>query len=122
MGYKKAKLDYDEKYDSLFVFCEDEYEYKTSLELDSNIILDFSVDGVPVAFEFLNASNLFNVNKDDFSKIKSLNIKSKITKKEINITVKILISRLNKAIDTGVNRVISNNLNVPEYDSEIALA
>ena len=66
MECKKLNFDYDEKYDSLFIFCEDDYEYETSLELGSDIILDFSEEGVPVAFELFNVSNLFNVKKRSF--------------------------------------------------------
>jgi len=120
MECKKVNLDYDEKYDSLFVFCEDDYEYGTSLELGYDIILDFSVEGVPVAFEFLNASSLFNVNKEDFFNIKSLKIKSRITKDEIKIYVKGLISKMNEPITVGVDRVLSNITNIPEYDLELA--
>lgn len=121
MECKKLKFDYDEKYDSLFLFCEEDYEYDTSLELGADFIIDFSKDGFPIAFELFNASNLFNVKKSDFNNIKSLNIKSKITEKEIQVNIKILIVKMNQPINVAVDRVISNVNNIPEHCSELAL-
>lgn len=42
-------------------YCINPYEYDVSLELDN--IWDFDMNGKPVAFEFLNASKLFNLYK-----------------------------------------------------------
>ena len=59
----KVVYDYDRQGDSLFIYCVDDYEYEVSLELDNDVILDIDKEGKPVAFEFLNASKIFNLDK-----------------------------------------------------------
>ena len=56
MSNNQVVYDYDHKGDSLFIHCVNPYEYDVSLELDNDVILDFDIDGKPVAVEFLNAS------------------------------------------------------------------
>lgn len=55
--------DYDVIGDSLFFYVEEDYEYKRSVRLTDDIILDFDIDDVPVALELLNASKILKVNK-----------------------------------------------------------
>ena len=66
MSKIEVVYDYDYKNDSLFIYCEEPYEYDVSLELDNNVILDLDTTGKPVAFEFLNASKVFKINKSYF--------------------------------------------------------
>lgn len=120
MECKKVNFDYDEEYDSLFIFCEEDYEYESSIGFGADVILDFSTEGVPVAFELLNASRLFDVERGDFFNINSLNIKSKITEKEIKVQLKVLILSIDQPINVGFDRVISNITHIPENDCELA--
>ncbi len=59
----KVTYDYDRQGDSLFINRVDDYEYEVSLELDNNVILDIDKDSKPVAFEFLNVSKIFKLEK-----------------------------------------------------------
>lgn len=64
----RVEYDYDYTGDSLFIYCVNPYKYNVSLELDNDVVLDLDVCGKPVAFEFLNASKVFGLDKT-YSKI-----------------------------------------------------
>lgn len=83
MNKDKVKYDYDDNNDSLFMYCIEPYDYDVSLELDNNIILDLDIDGKPVAFEFLNASKLFKLDKNYFKNLVKICIRLDITDKLI---------------------------------------
>ena len=55
------------------------------------MILDLDVDGKPVAFEFLNASKLFKLNKNYLNDLKKINIQSTITEEAITLNVKLTV-------------------------------
>lgn len=118
----KVVYDYDHKNDSLFIYCEEPYEYDVSLELDNNVILDLDTTGKPVAFEFLNASKVFKINKSYFKSLVNINIQTEITQDIINLTVKLIVPVRNKNQVFDVNRVISNLNNIPAMESELATA
>ncbi|MEK6824196.1 MAG: DUF2283 domain-containing protein [Nanoarchaeota archaeon] len=66
------KLEYDRKIDAGYIYLVDEIkngEAVKTIELDSNIILDFNKDGRLLGIEVLNASKVLN---------KDILIKSKI--------------------------------------------
>lgn len=112
--------DYDYKNDSLFIYCVEPYDYDVSLELDNNVILDFDVDGKPVAFEFLNASKVFGLDKSSFKNLIKISIQADITVEDIslNVQLNVLIHNMNKVFD--VNRVTSNLDNIPALETELA--
>ena len=89
MANNQVGHDYDYKGDSLFVYCIDSYEYDVYLELDNDVILDLDVNGKPVAFEFLNASKIFKLDKDYFKNLIGIYIQSKITVVAINWNVRL---------------------------------
>ena len=72
----KVVYDYDHQGDSLFIYCVDDYEYEVSLELDNDVILDLDTNGKPVAFEFLNASKVFHLDKSYFKNLVKISIQS----------------------------------------------
>lgn len=123
MSENNIEFDYDRQNDSLFVYRNIDYEYNVSLELDENIILDFDKDGVPVAFEFLNATNLFNMKKTDFNNLVRLKIKIDINEDQITVSIQINVAIHNKQINHNINRVASNLQNIPmnssEFESEL---
>ncbi|MBQ9024986.1 MAG: DUF2283 domain-containing protein [Methanobrevibacter sp.] len=73
----QVEYDYDYNGDSLFIYCIDSYDYEVSIELDNDVILDFDLMGKPVAFEFLNASKIFNLDKNYFKKFNKNQYSSK---------------------------------------------
>ena len=79
-------FDYDGQGDSLFIYSVEKYEYEVSLELDNDVILDIDKDGNPVAFEFLNASKLFHLEKSYFKNLIKITVKSTVTDESIKLT------------------------------------
>ena len=93
MSNNRVEYDYDYNGDSLFIYCVNPYEYDVSLELDNDVVLDLDICGKPVAFEFLNASKVFGLDKSYF-----------------------------KNLVFDVNRITSNLNNVPEMETELVTA
>ena len=114
--------DYDIKGDSLFIYCVDSYEYEVSLELDNDVILDLDTNGKPVAFEFLNASKVFNLNKSYFNNLVKISIQADITEKSISLNVELIVPVHNKNQVFDVNRITSNLNNIPAIETELATA
>ena len=63
--YKKhpeyLNISYDDEYDTLLIYLNQDYTYLQSKELTNNIIMDIDVNKKPVAFEFLNASDIYSL-------------------------------------------------------------
>ena len=55
---------YDDIYDILFFRVIKDYNYKESIELNAETILDLDENNIPVALEILNASEVFNNPKE----------------------------------------------------------
>ena len=122
MDNNQVEYDYDYKGDSLFIYCIDSYEYDVSLELDNDVIFDLDVNGKPVAFEFLNASKVFGLDKSYFNNLVKISIQSKVTVDTISLKVQLiaLIRNKNQAFD--VNRITSNLNNVPVMETMLVSA
>lgn len=110
------KYSYDIEVDSIFIKITENYKYQESLELEDGIILDFSEEGIPVALEILDISNLFSVKKDCFNNIENINITIAITNSSIslNLLMELLID--NEKIDQPFSTVAKNIINVPEME------
>jgi uncharacterized protein YuzE len=110
------KYSYDIEVDSIFIKITENYKYQESLELEDGIILDFSEEGIPVALEILDISNLFSVKKDCFNNIENINITIAITNSSIslNLLMELLIN--NEKIDQPFSTVAKNIINVPEME------
>jgi uncharacterized protein YuzE len=79
---------YDHHFDTLGFKIKEDYKYKRTVELGSDILLDFSDDGTPVALEILEASKVLKVDKQYLAhpdKNLSLNMNININKKVINL-------------------------------------
>ena len=116
----KVVYDYDRQGDSLFIYCVDDYEYEVSLELDNDVILDIDKEGKPVAFEFLNASKIFNLDKSHFNNLTKITIQSIITVEAINLKVKLAVPVHNKTQTFGMNRITTNLNGIPKFKSQIS--
>lgn len=118
----KIVYDYDHQGDSLFIYCVDDYDYEVSLELDNDVILDIDKDGKPVAFEFLNVSKIFNLNKSHFNNLTKITIQSIITEEVINLKVQLVVPIHNKTQTFGIDRITSNLNGIPAIESELVTA
>ncbi|MBQ6099217.1 MAG: DUF2283 domain-containing protein [Methanobrevibacter sp.] len=118
----KVVYDYDRQGDSLFIYCVEDYEYEVSLELDNDVILDIDKDGKPVAFEFLNASKIFNLDKTYFNNLSKITIQSNITEEAINLKVQLIVPIHNKTQTFGMNRITTNLNGIPAMESELVTA
>ena len=122
MSKNKVKYDYDYKNDSLFIYCIEPYEYEVSLELDNNVILDLDVESKPVEFEFLNASEVFKLDKVYFKNLVKICIQSDITEEAIGLKVRLNILVHNKTQVFDVNRITSNLNNIPAMETMLVTA
>ena len=118
----KIVYDYDCYGDSLFIYCVEDYEYEVSLELDNDVILDIDKDGKPVAFEFLNASKIFKLDKSFFNNLAKINIQSVITEETINLKVQLIVPVHNKQQTFGMNRITTNLNGIPSIEAELVTA
>ncbi len=118
----KVVYDYDRQGDSLFIYCVEDYEYEVSLELDNDVILDIDKDGKPVAFEFLNASKIFNLDKSYFNNLSKITIKSNITEESINLKVQLIVPIHNEIQTFGMNRISTNLNDLPSMEDELVTA
>ena len=119
MNKNKVMFDYDYKGDSLFIYSIEPYDYEVSLELNNDVILDFDTKNQPVAFEFLNASKIFNLDKNYFKNLVKISIQSKITEECIRLKVQLyaLIHNKNQIFD--VNRITTNLNHIPNFETEL---
>ena len=110
------KYSYDIEVDSIFIKITENYKYQESLELEDGIILDFSEEGIPVALEILDISNLFSVKKDCFNNIENINITIAITNSSISLNLLIELLIDNEKIDQPFSTIAKNVINVPEME------
>lgn len=119
MNGNKVTYDYDHKEDSLFIYCVEHYEYEVSLELDNDVILDLDINGKPVAFEFLNASKVFNLEKSYFNNMVKISIQSDITEESISLKVQLIVLVHNRNQVFDVNRITSNLNHIPSMETAL---
>ncbi|WP_459538147.1 DUF2283 domain-containing protein [Methanobrevibacter sp.] len=104
------------------MYCVEDYEYEVSLELDNDVILDIDKEGKPVAFEFLNASKIFSLDKSYFKNLSKIIIQSNITEEAINLKVQLTVPVHNKTQIFGMNRITTNLNGIPAIESELVTA
>ena len=117
---KATKYDYDFQNDSVF-FYGGEKQYKSSIDLEG-IILDFSEEHYVMGIEILNASEKFKFTKADLLNIKHLDANIEINEKNIMVTMEMKISKRNKLIDSCVNALASNSMNLPSGTQAMAVS
>lgn len=114
--------DYDYQNDSLFLYITDDYEYKQSLRLDKDIILDFDQNMVPVAMEVLHASRRFNIDKIYLKNPIGLNMNIEIIADCIHIQAEFTITIRNKATSLEFTAEGENSINLPSQETHFAAA
>ena len=109
----QLKYDYDEKGDSLLICLINHDKYKVSVELDNGAILDLDINNKPFALEFLDASELFNINKSYLKDSIEITVKLKVTR--YLICLNCTVSSNNQSFN--VNAMALNSNNVPVMES-----
>lgn len=118
----KMEKDYDFQNDSLFMYITDEYEYKESIELGNNIILDFDKNDVPVAIEILDAAKVLNVEKFSLNNLKGLIMEISIEEDTITIKAEFKVVLHQMELDAPISLEVPNDLDLPQMQTEFALA
>ena len=114
--------DYDYQSDSLLLYITDDYEYKKSVRLEDDIILDFDKNDVPVALELLNASNILNVKKSSLIQPVSLNMDIGVGKDIIKLDATFSVLIHQKQIPKSLNWQISNDIKLNANEATFATA
>jgi uncharacterized protein YuzE len=103
------------------LFYSENKKYKSSIDLDG-IILDISEDNYIMSIEILDASEKFNVSKLDIRNIKHLDATIVISKENIKVSLKMEMSKRNKLIDSCLDAVTINSMNIPASTQAIAVS
>ena len=93
---ESMNYDYDCENDSLFIYSKKPYTYDISIEADNNVIIDLDSCGNPVAFEFLNASRVFKLDKSYFKSIDTINIHTVFGREAFELKVELGVLINNK--------------------------
>lgn len=107
---------YDYVADSLFINVVKKYNYKESVEITDDIILDIDETNRPVALEILDASKVFNLNKIHVKQLKSVNAAIKITEETICINAGFYFLVHQKPIPIPLNEEIPNEEGLPIHE------
>lgn len=110
------KYTYDMEVDSIHIKITEDYDYAESLELEDGIIMDFSDEGIPVALEILDISELFSVKKDCFNNIEDIKITIGITNLSISLKMLIVVLNDNEKVNQPFSTITKNFINVPEME------
>ena len=114
--------DYDRQNDSLLMYVKQDYNYKESLPLGNNLILDFDGNYVPVALEILDASRILKVNKNSLTLPFHLDMEIVIKEDCIRIKAAFKVTVHKKEFDTTpINAEIPNLMNIPANQSNYAV-
>ena len=121
MGQKSlvTKYDYDFENDSIFFYGSNK-KYMSSIDLDG-IILDISEDNQVMAIEILDASKRFNLAKEDLRNIRYFEALIEVSEENIRLTMKMGVSKRNKLVDTGLNALGLNSMDLPISTQGMAL-
>lgn len=117
------KQDYDVATDTLFFYQVEDYDYKKSVRMNKNVILDLDQNKEPVAFEILHASQYFGL-KNKFPLTQNVTVDLNIDIDEESITMEGLFIFLirQKEEPKTVKTVADNLLNLPSQDMHLATA
>jgi uncharacterized protein YuzE len=118
----KGEYKYDMEVDGLFLYVKEDYDYETSVELDNDVMLDFDKNGIPVALEILNASRVLKAPKYSLNKIRKIRMTVGIDEKSINLKLAIKVLVHNKKLTQSVDTFTSNDIGMPNSETELAAA
>jgi uncharacterized protein YuzE len=110
---------YDHSFDVLGIKISNDYEYKTSVELSNNVILDFDKNNVPVALEILNASRFLKISKSNLDHINMIKMKVHIDDKSICLKVSVGVNIHKKEHIKSIDTFTSNDTGIPSIEREM---
>ncbi len=110
---------YDMEVDALFINVKRDYNYDTSIELDNDVILDFDINGIPVALEILNASHVLKTPKYGLNNIHTIKMHVEIDEKSICLKAGLGVNIHNKELIQSVNSFTSNDTGIPCIEAEM---
>lgn len=105
--------DYDVQNDTLFLYSLNDYDYKNSVRMSEDIILDFDQENVPVAIEILHASKVFGVNKYSLTQPITLDMNVDVGKSFIMLEAIFTIKVRQKKEPKPVKAEAPNKSNIP---------
>lgn len=114
--------DYDYQSDSLILHITEDYEYKKSVRLEEDIILDFDKNDVPVALELLNASKTLNVKKSSLIQPVSLKMNIGVAEDIIKLDATFSFLIHQKKIPKSLNWQTCNDVNLTANEASFATA
>ena len=113
----KMVKDYDVVKDVLYLYIMDEYNYKESVEISDNIILDFDENNIVVALKILDATETLNVSTAAIMNILKWNMTIVITEDLIDVDIDADIVTLmpikQKKLKERVSTITINKINIP---------
>jgi uncharacterized protein YuzE len=117
----RMKQDYDKENDILFLKSQEHYEYKESLELGTNVILDFDKNYVPVALEILDASELLKVDKSSLKNLEHLEMTVEINEDLVLVKAFFLVSLNKKTVEKPFDAKTINDISLPHMQAHFEL-
>lgn len=115
--------DYDVVTDTLFFFQVADYDYKKSVRMSKNVILDLDKNDEPVAFEILHASKYFGLkSKFPLTQHVKLDLDIDIDEKSIVMEGRFIFLTRHMKEPKTVKAVADNLLNLPSQDMHLATA
>lgn len=112
---------YDGHADILGVKVNRKFHYGETVEMDEGILLDFDVNKVPVSFEILDASRMFNLPRDSFENVVFFKMEVCVEEKSISLNAVVCVL-LNDIENTqNIASFTSNINNLPNMDVKLAL-
>lgn len=111
---------YDPSFDVLGIRITDDYEYKTSVELSNDVILDFDTNNIPVALEIINASRFLKMSKSHLGHINMIKMKVHVDDKSICLKVSIAVNIHKHEQIQSIDTFTSNDTAIPSIEMEMA--
>lgn len=118
----KMDKDYDVQNDVLYLHVIDDYEYKESLEIEGNIIVDFDRNYVPVALEILDASKFLNVSKFSLKNLIKWDMNIQVTEDSIKVKASFIVPVRQKEVEKPLLAEAMNDINLPIIQTHFNLA
>lgn len=117
----KMKQDYDASNDSLFIYAAKNHKYKESLEIGTNIILDFDENYIPRAIEILGASGALGIAKNSLKDLSNVDVLVEISEELVRIKAFFTVSNQEKTIGKQLDVKTINDLNLPHLQAHFEM-
>jgi uncharacterized protein YuzE len=114
--------DYDFIGDSLLLYITEKYNYKRSVRLTDDVILDFDDNDMPVALELLNASKILKVKKSSLKKPVGVDMYICVGENRIRLEAKLFVTIHEKEISKPLIEETPNNANLIANEAHFARA